>query len=211
VVAVITREQIILWLKRLKEVYEGNRDLLTQLDAAIGDADHGINMDRGFKKVAAKLSELENRDIGSILRETGMALIASVGGASGPLYGTFFIKAAEDSAGRESLDVAAFASILRSGVEALKARGKAQPGDKTMIDALEPAIRALENGAGEDGTQCEIFRSTVRAAERGMKSTIPLVAKKGRASYLGERSAGHQDPGATSSYLMIKALCDAVC
>jgi dihydroxyacetone kinase-like protein len=208
--AVITREQIILWLKRLKEVYEQNRELLTQLDAAIGDADHGINMDRGFKKVAVKLPELENRDIGSILRETGMALIASVGGASGPLYGTFFIKAAEGAAGRESIDVPAFAALLRSGIDALKARGKAQPGDKTMIDALEPAVRVLEKEAGEEKGQKEVFRAAVRAAEQGMKKTIPLVAKKGRASYLGERSAGHQDPGATSSYLMIEALGDAV-
>jgi dihydroxyacetone kinase-like protein len=208
---VITREQIILWLKRLKEVYEQNREYLTQLDAAIGDADHGINMDRGFKKVAVKLPELVNRDIGSILRETGMALIASVGGASGPLYGTFFIKAGEGAAGRESLDAPAFAAMLRSGVEALKARGKARPGDKTMIDALEPAIRALEDEADEGRTPGEILRSAVRAAGQGMKATIPLVAKKGRASYLGERSAGHQDPGATSAYLMLEALCDTVC
>jgi dihydroxyacetone kinase-like protein len=199
---VVTRKQIIMWLKRLGEVYEENRELLTQLDADIGDADHGINMERGFKKVAAKLPELETRDI---------ALIASVGGASGPLYGSFFIKAAEGAAGREFLDMPSLAVILRNGVEGLKARGKAQPGDKTMVDALEPAARALEGKAGESGAPGELLRSAASAAERGMKATVPLVAKKGRASYLGERSAGHQDPGATSAYLMIEALACAVC
>jgi dihydroxyacetone kinase-like protein len=207
---VITRKQVLLWLKRLQEVYDEQREQLTQLDAAIGDADHGINMDRGFKKVAEKLPGLENRDIGGILREAGMALIASVGGASGPLYGTFFMKAAEGAAGRDTLDARAFAVLMRSGVEALKARGKAQEGDKTMIDALEPAARALEDAAGKGGNPDECIRSAVRAAEGGMKATVPLVARRGRASYLGERSAGHQDPGATSSYLMIKALGDVV-
>ena len=207
---VITRKQVLLWLKRLQEVYDEHREQLTQLDAAIGDADHGINMDRGFRKVAEKLPGLENRDIGGILREAGMALIASVGGASGPLYGTFFMKAAEWAAGRDILDARAFAVIMRNGVEALKSRGKAQEGDKTMIDALEPAVRALEDVAGKGGSPAECLRSAVRAAEAGMKATIPLVARRGRASYLGERSAGHQDPGATSSSLMIKALGDVV-
>jgi dihydroxyacetone kinase-like protein len=206
----ITAEQILLWLKLLEKTYGENRELLTQLDAAIGDADHGINMDRGFRKVAEKLPGLGSSDIGGILRATGMALIASVGGASGPLYGTFFIKAAEAAAGRDSLDARAFASIMKSGVDALKARGKAQRGDKTMIDALEPAVRALENAADAGGTPAECLRAAAIAAEEGMKATVPLTAKKGRASYLGERSAGHQDPGATSSYLMIKALGDAV-
>jgi dihydroxyacetone kinase-like protein len=207
---VITREQVLLWLRRLSDVYGKNRELLTELDAAIGDADHGINMDRGFRKVAEKLPGLENRDIGGILRETGMALIASVGGASGPLYGTFFMKAAEGAAGKDALDERTFAGIFKSGVEALKARGKAQPGDKTMIDALEPAARVLENEAGRGGNAGECLGSAARAAEEGMKATVHLVAKKGRASYLGDRSAGHQDPGATSSFLMIEALRDAV-
>ncbi len=207
----ITREKILIWLKRLVAIYGENRELLTQLDAAIGDADHGINMDRGFRKVAEKLPGFENRDIGWILRETGMALIATVGGASGPLYGTFFVKAAEGAAGRDSLDARALAAIFKNGVEALKARGKAQSGDKTMIDALEPAARALEVAAEQGVSPGECLRSAARAAEEGMKATVPLVAKRGRASYLGERSAGHQDPGATSSYLMVQALVDAVC
>jgi phosphoenolpyruvate---glycerone phosphotransferase subunit DhaL len=206
----ITREHILLWLKRLVKTYEENRERLTQLDAAVGDADHGINMDRGFRKVSEKLPGLENRDIGGILRETGMTLIASVGGASGPLYGTFFIKASEGAAGRDSLDARTFAAIVKNGVEALKARGKAQRGDKTMVDALEPAARSLEDEADKGGSPAECLRSAVRSAEEGMKATVPLAAKRGRASYLGERSVGHQDPGATSSYLMIKALGDVI-
>jgi dihydroxyacetone kinase-like protein len=189
---------------------EENRDFLTQLDAAIGDADHGINMDRGFKKVSGKLASLEEEDIGSIMRQTGMALISSVGGASGPLYGTFFLKAAATASGKQSLNLDELTVLFKAGLFALMDRGKAQPGDKTIVDALAPAVETLEFASQENTDIKEALGGALVAAEQGMKRTIPMIAKKGRASYMGERSIGHQDPGATSSYLILKALYDSV-
>lgn len=200
-----------LWLQLTAAVMEEQRNFLTELDAAIGDADHGINMDRGFKKVMEKLPAVEQKDIGSILRETALALISSVGGASGPLYGTFFMKAGAVAAGREQLNDGELSCLLRAGVEAVIERGRAKVGDKTMVDALVPAIDTLE-GALEEGMDIkEALKRAVASAQREMKNTIPMIAKKGRASYMGERSIGHQDPGATSAWLLLKALFDAVC
>jgi dihydroxyacetone kinase-like protein len=206
----VTKEQIVKWLQAIGHVMEANKEFLTQLDAAIGDADHGINMERGFKKVNSQLSTIADKDIGSIFKSTGMALISSVGGASGPLYGTLFLRAGTVASGKHELNTTELAGVLKAGLSGVIERGKAQVGDKTMVDALTPAVKAFEQAA-EDGVGiAEALGQTVAAAEQGMKDTIPLIARKGRASYLGERAIGHQDPGATSVYLIIKALHDAV-
>lgn len=206
----ITREQIITWLKFAGEAIAENRDYLTELDSAIGDADHGINMDRGFKKVCGQLASLDGKDIGGIFKEVGMALISSVGGASGPLYGTFFLRAGDTTAGKYDLDPEDIVAMLEAGLAGVIQRGKAKPGDKTMVDTLQIATNAL-NKAIQSGVGIpEAIKLSVEAAEEGAKSTIPMLAKKGRASYLGERSIGHQDPGATSTYLILKALYDSV-
>lgn len=205
----ITKDLIIRWLRYTASVMEEQRDYLTQLDAAIGDADHGINMDRGFKKVVEKLNSTEGKDIGVILRETGMALISSVGGASGPLYGTFFIKAGMLASGEDSLNGEEFSSILKAGVNAVMERGRAQAGDKTMVDALLPAIEELEHALKERVYLVEALKRAVASAEEGVKNTIPMIARKGRASYMGSRSIGHQDPGATSAFLLLKALYES--
>lgn len=206
----VTREQIVRWLRRTAQVLEENRDYLTQLDAAIGDADHGINMDRGFKRVLSQLPTVEDKDIGSILKTTGMALLASVGGAGGPLYGTLFMRAGMAVSSKQELTPQDMVTLLQAAVDGVVQRGKAQPGDKTMVDALLPALEAFRQAveAGDDIKAA--LEKAVAAAEKGMKDTIPMLAKKGRASYLGERSIGHQDPGATSSYLILKALLDTL-
>jgi len=205
----LTKAQIILWLQNVAAVMRQNRDYLTGLDAAIGDADHGANMDRGFQTVLQKLPGWDGSDIGGILKLAGMALMSSVGGASGPLYGTFFLRAGAAAAGKEELDDDDLLKLLSAGVEGILQRGRPVLGDKTMYDALFPALDALSAAlaSGAD-TQTALDRA-VAAAEEGMQATIPLQARKGRASYLGERSIGHQDPGATSSYLILKALRDA--
>lgn len=206
----ITREQIINWLKISGEIVAENKDYLTELDSAIGDADHGINMERGFKKVCSQLSFLNEKDIGGIFKEVGMTLISSVGGASGPLYGTFFLKAGEATAGKNDLTPTDIVAMLEAGLAGVIQRGKTKPGDKTMVDTLQNAVIALIK-AVQDGVGIgEALKLSADAAEEGMKSTIPMQAKKGRASYLGERSIGHQDPGATSSYLILKALFNSV-
>lgn len=206
----VTREQIVKWLQLAGTVMEENKEFLTQLDAAIGDAEHGTNMERGFKKVNSQLSAVVDKDVGSILKSAGMALISSVGGASGPLYGTLFLRAGTAASGKQELNTADMANVLKAGLLGVIERGKAQVGDKTMVDALTPAVEALEQAA-EDGVDItEALGQAVAAAERGMKDTILLIARKGRASYLGDRSIGHQDPGATSMYLILKALHDVV-
>lgn len=205
-----TRDEIVRWLQNLAGVLTENKEYLTELDSAIGDADHGINMKRGFDKVMDKLPSVADKDIGSILKTTGMTLISSVGGASGPLYGTFFMRSGMAAAAKEKLTGQDLMELLQAGVEGIIQRGRAQPGDKTMVDAWLPALDALKSELAEDGETVAALRSAVSAAEQGMKDTIPMQAKKGRASYLGERSIGHQDPGATSSYLMLKTLLDTL-
>ena len=207
----VTRDQIVRWLESIATLMVDNKRYLTELDAAIGDADHGINMDRGFKKVMTQLPSVADNDIGSILKTTGMALISSVGGAGGPLYGTLFMRAGMVSSGKHELNEQDLLELLESAVDGVIQRGKAQLGDKTMVDALVPAVEAYKQFVEAGGNDTlEGLQQAVAAAEQGMKDTIPLVARKGRASYLGERSAGHQDPGATSSYMILKALQDVV-
>jgi dihydroxyacetone kinase-like protein len=204
----ITRDDVINWLNECGRVIADNKDYLTQLDSAIGDADHGANMDRGFKAALAKLPGVADKDIGTLFKSVGMTLVQTVGGAGGPLYGTFFMQAGTSAANKMELTVGDWSAALEAALNGVVARGKAQLGDKTMVDALTPALNALKQAVGDGADQNESLRRSASAAEQGMKDTIPLVAKKGRASYLGERSAGHQDPGATSSFLLLKAAAD---
>ena len=206
----IRQQQIINWIHNFTAVIAENKDYLTELDAAIGDADHGINMNRGFQKVSEKLPTVIDRDIGTILKTVSMTLISTVGGASGPLYGTFFLKASAVAAHKEELTPEELVKSLQAGLQGVIQRGKAQLEDKTMIDALAPAIDAFQQSLANNDSAVLGLQKAVNAAEEGMKKTIPLIARKGRASYLGERSIGHQDPGATSSYLMLTTLLRAV-
>lgn len=207
---VITREQILQWLQNCAMVFDAQKAYLTELDSPIGDADHGINMARGFHKVVEKLPPVAETDIGNILKSTGMALISSVGGASGPLYGTFFMRAGGAVQAKQELDATDLVNLLSAGVDGLVQRGRANVGEKTMIDAWTPAIAALKGAleAGDDVVTA--LATSVQAAEKGAMDTIPMVARKGRASYLGERSAGHQDPGATSTFFLLNALLEAI-
>jgi dihydroxyacetone kinase-like protein len=206
----ITSAQILQWLERTAAVMDENKDRLTQLDSDIGDGDHGANMARGFNAVRGKLAELQGKDIGTILKAVAMTLISTVGGASGPLYGTFFLQAAANGNGKQELSLADLSASFDAGLKGLQARGKAAPGDKTMIDALVPAMEALHPQQGDADTPAAALVRAVEAARKGAESTVPLVARKGRASYLGERSAGHLDPGAASSVLLLEALVAAV-
>jgi dihydroxyacetone kinase-like protein len=198
-------QKVLAWLRELAGVFAQAKEELTALDAAIGDADHGINMDRGFAAVAADLSASPPADIASALKSAAMALIRTVGGAAGPLYGTFFLRASAACAGKGELSPADWAAAFGQGVEGVRQRGKAEPGDKTMLDALLPAVEAMREAAEAGQELREILKRAERAAEAGMKATIPLRARKGRASYLGERSVGHQDPGATAAPLLLRA------
>jgi len=204
----VTKDQIVQWLEKTAAVLSENKEYLTQLDAAIGDADHGINMDRGFRKVMEKLPTVADKDIGNILKTTGMTLISSVGGAAGPLYGTFYLRSGMAVPTKEELGNDDLAKMLQAGVDGIVQRGRAELEDKTMYDTWAPAMKALNASLADDSDQVEAMRSAVVAGEQGMKDTIPLQARKGRASYLGERSIGHQDPGATSSYLILNALLE---
>ncbi len=204
----IVRDDALAWIKACANVLAENRDYLTQLDAAIGDADHGANMDRGFKAVITKMPEFGDKDIGTIFKTVGMTLISTVGGAGGPLYGTFFLQAGMKTAGKMELNLADWCVALEAALGGVVMRGKAELGDKTMVDALTPAVNSLKKAVEDDTTMEKALQQCAEAARQGMEATIPLVARKGRASYLGERSAGHQDPGATSSYLILKAAAD---
>jgi len=198
------------WLEATAGVIEENRQYLTDLDSPIGDADHGINMDRGFKKIVSKLPGVEEKDIGAILKTSGMALITSVGGAAGPLYGTFLMDAGKAVAGKMELSDDDLVALLDAGLKGVVRIGKTNLEDKTMVDALDPAVEALRKACADGKDTIEALHLMTDAAHQGMKATIPMLARKGRASYLGERSIGHQDPGATSSYLLLKTLMETV-
>jgi len=204
----VPRDAVLNWIKAYTAVIADNKEYLTQLDSAIGDADHGANMDRGFRAALAKLPGVSDKDIGTILKTVGMTLVSTVGGAGGPLYGTLFMQMGTSSAGKLELTLADWVDALEAGVNGVVMRGKANLGDKTMVDALTPALVTLKEAAANGTPMREALVKSAQAAEQGMIATTPLVAKKGRASYLGERSAGHQDPGATSSHLLLKAAAD---
>lgn len=193
-----------IYTARIKE----RRDELTELDSAIGDADHGVNMDRGFTAVSGKLPDLADADLGALAKTIGMTLISTVGGAAGPLYGTFFLRFAGAVDQQAETDASTLGAALRAGLEGVKARGKAELDDKTMVDAMAPAVDAYDARVG-DGIGAALAAAADAAAE-GRDRITPLIARKGRASYLGERSMNHQDPGATSTTILFEALRDAV-
>jgi phosphoenolpyruvate---glycerone phosphotransferase subunit DhaL len=215
----VTHEGVVAWLRAFAGAVAENREELTELDAAIGDADHGSNMDRGMRAVVGKLDALDESggagepsrgDVGSLLKAVGMTLVSTVGGAAGPLYGTLFLEMGKAAGGATELTATLWADVLEAGVKGVQARGKAELEDKTMVDALVPAAAALNAAASTGRSLGDALRRAAEGAGSGMKATIPLVARKGRASYLGERSAGHQDPGATSSWLLMEAAAEAL-
>ncbi|NLY46785.1 MAG: dihydroxyacetone kinase subunit L [Tissierella sp.] len=183
-----------------------NKEYLTDLDRAIGDGDHGINMSKGFQAVLSKLDDMRDKDLGTILKNVAMTLISTVGGASGPLYGTAFLRAATAVDGKMDIDKTDILNIFEKAIEGVQTRGKAQVGEKTILDSLVPAYEALKKSYEKEEGNLEAFRAAEEAALKGVEYTKTIVAKKGRASYLGERSIGHQDPGATSTYIMIKSI-----
>jgi phosphoenolpyruvate---glycerone phosphotransferase subunit DhaL len=204
----LTLERARSWIKAAALLIAENASMLTQLDTAIGDGDHGENMMRGFTAVEKKLEAANPADLPALFKMVGMTLLSSVGGASGPLYGGFFLELGKSSAGKDQLNKNEVGQILANGLADIQRRGKAQLGDKTMVDALTPAIDTFR--AAPDGELGPALQAAADRAKLAAESTIPLQARKGRASYLGERSIGHQDPGATSSWLLLRALA-AVC
>lgn len=206
--AVITMEQLADWLRRFRNLVIKNQTQLTELDSAIGDADHGINMARGMTAVIDKLDGHQPPHANELFKIVAMALVTSVGGASGPLYGTFFLRFGGATGAATELDIEALAMALDAGLTGIMERGKAEPGDKTMVDALSPAVDAMEAVIKSGGDLATAVTSAREAAAAGRDATVPMVARKGRASYLGERSAGHMDPGAVSMSLLFDALAE---
>ena len=193
------------WIRSFALLVAENKDLLTDLDAAIGDGDHGANMDRGMRAVLVALDDTRPATAAALLNKVGMTLVSTVGGASGPLFGTFFLRAGGSFGDTAEISLAQLAAALRAGLEGIVARGKAEAGDKTMYDALAPAVHALDSAVSESLDKADALKQALVAAENGRDATTPMLARKGRASYLGERSAGHQDPGATSAALLLDA------
>jgi dihydroxyacetone kinase-like protein len=193
------------WVRTFAGLIEQHREHLTELDAAIGDADHGSNMDRGMKAAVAALEQAQPTVAGPLLSKVGMTLVSTVGGASGPLFGTFFLRMGTSLGDTASASPQDFAAALRAGLGGVIARGKAEPGEKTMLDALIPAVDALDGALAEQKSLADALTAARQAAEAGRDATTPMLARKGRASYLGERSVGHQDPGATTVALLLEA------
>lgn len=205
----LTRTQIVNWLYRCGDIFNQQSDYLTGLDREIGDADHGLNMHRGFSKVVEKLPAIADKDIGFILKNTGMTLLSSVGGASGPLFGTFFIRAAQVTQAHQSLSLEELYQMMREGADGVISRGKAEPGDKTMCDVWLPVVESLRLACERNLSIPAALDAAAAQAEAAAQSTITMQARKGRASYLGERSIGHQDPGATSVMFITQMLSAA--
>jgi dihydroxyacetone kinase-like protein len=215
----VTTAGAVAWLRAFAAEVAARRDELTELDAAIGDADHGVNMDRGMQAVVAKLpAEVaasngegagETPALGALFKAAGMTLVSTIGGAAGPLYGTLFLEMGRAAADRTTLSAAEWSGVVGAGVAGVQMRGKAEAGDKTMVDALLPAAEALKVAAA-GASLGDALQAAADAARGGMEATVPLVARKGRASYLGERSAGHQDPGATSSWLLLRTAAETL-
>jgi dihydroxyacetone kinase-like protein len=198
------------WVSRFGAAVAEKRDWLTELDSAIGDADHGANMARGMSAVSEKLAAGTPATVDELLKTVGMTLVSSVGGASGPLYGTFFLRMGMTAGAVPELDGPALAAALRAGLDGIVARGKAESGDKTMFDAMAPAVDALDAALAGGASIADATRAAADAAAIGRDATLPLVARKGRASYLGERSAGHLDPGAASTAILFDTLAASV-
>jgi dihydroxyacetone kinase-like protein len=204
----VAYEDVRRWIEAYAERVAESKDELTRLDSAIGDADHGINMNRGMQAAAAKLDGVPGEDVGALLKTVGMTLVSTVGGAGGPLYGTLFLQMGMATTGKAELGPDDWAAALEAAVAGVQMRGKAEPGDKTMIDALVPARDAFKAALAGGASFGDALGRSASAAEEGMRATVPLVARKGRASYLGERSAGHQDPGATSAHMLVRTAAD---
>ena len=205
----ITYDDVLGWVRAFSAAVTEQRQYLTHLDSAIGDADHGTNMTRGMQAALAKAESASPGDVGALLKTVGMTLVSTVGGAGGPLYGTLFLQMGTATSGKTELAPEDWAAGLDGAVKGVQMRGKAEPGDKTMLDALLPARDAFQAALADGAPLEQALARSAEAAEEGMRATIPLVARKGRASYLGERSAGHQDPGATSSALLVRAAAEA--
>lgn len=211
----VSLDQLVRWLARFRDLVTEKQSYLTELDSAIGDADHGSNMTRGMTAVMEKIGALQSAGtpataVDELFKSVGMTLVTSVGGASGPLYGTFFLRFGMTAGAVTALDGAALSAALRAGLGGVVARGKAEAGDKTMFDAMAPALDALDASLAAGGDCAAAASAAFIAAEAGRDATEPLTARKGRASYLGERSAGHIDPGATSTALLFEALTGAI-
>jgi len=206
----ISRDQLIKILEKVAEKIKEQREFLTELDTAIGDGDHGINMNRGFEAVITKLPGVADKDVGTILKTVGTTLVSTVGGASGPLYGTAFMKAGQVIGDKTEINEHDLQLILEAALEGIKMRGKAKVGEKTMLDALEPALNAYKEAIGAGMDMKTAMNKAVEAAIKGVEFTKTIIATKGRASYLGERSLGHQDPGATSTQLMLQILTENI-
>jgi phosphoenolpyruvate---glycerone phosphotransferase subunit DhaL len=205
----VSYDDVVRWIRAFAAEVGTNKDQLTQLDSAIGDGDHGINMNRGMSAVLGKVDSTgQEEDIGALLKTVGMTLVSTVGGAGGPLYGTLFMQMGTTLSGKAVIGLDDWTAALDAAVSGVQARGKAEPGDKTMIDALIPGRDALKSALVGGASFEDALKQSADAAGQGMRDTIPLVARKGRASYLGERSAGHQDPGATSSHLLLEAAAE---
>jgi dihydroxyacetone kinase-like protein len=202
--------QVVQIINRISDEIEKNKEYLTSLDAAIGDGDHGLNMSKGFLAVKQKLKDDSGKNIGETLKKVAMTLISNVGGASGPLYGTAFMKAAAEVSGKENIDIEDFLRIMKAALQGIKMRGKAELGEKTMIDAIEPAIKVIEEGINLRLSTVKILFNAKESALKGAERTENIVATKGRASYLGERSIGHRDPGATSSYIIMNTIYEEI-
>jgi phosphoenolpyruvate---glycerone phosphotransferase subunit DhaL len=198
------------WIRSFALLVAENKDLLTDLDAAIGDGDHGSNMDRGMQAVVAALDDTTQVTASALFNKVGMTLVSTVGGASGPLFGTFFIRVGTSLGDTAEITLGQLATALRAGLEGIVARGKAEAGDKTMYDALAPAVNALDVAVSDGRDKADALKMVLVAAESGRDATTPMLARKGRASYLGERSVGHQDPGATSVALLMAAATRAL-
>lgn len=206
----MSTDQLLSWISTIRDRVTEQRSYLTDLDSAIGDADHGANLARGFAAAMEKLDGTPAESPGALMKSVGMSLVSKVGGASGPLYGTFFLELGKAASDATELDASALGEALEAAIAGVTRRGKAEPGDKTMLDALIPASQAFGESAGSGGTPAQAARAAADAAATGRDATEPLVARKGRASYLGERSAGHIDPGAASSAIILAALADVL-
>jgi dihydroxyacetone kinase-like protein len=198
-------DEFVAWLRDAAQSLHENAAYLTELDSAIGDADHGANMDRGFQAIVAMVDETTFTSVDELMKKAGMTLVSKVGGASGPLYGTFFLRFGAALAGASSVSPESLGEALKAGVGGILQRGKAELGDKTMYDAWSPALDAYDAAVAGGSDAAGALTAAAEAAAKGRDATVPLVARKGRASYLGERSAGHQDPGATSTTLLLES------
>lgn len=206
----VAKEQVVRWMELYAARIAEAKEYLTELDAAIGDADHGVNMDRGFGEVVLRLPDLMRQDMGALLKGIGMTLLSKVGGASGPLYGTLFLRLAQVATGKEALTVDEFVAGLEAGIAGIQQRGSAHPGEKTMIDALLPAMARLREETVSGVALGRALAAAAVAAQAGMKATTAMQATKGRASYLGPRSIGHQDPGATSAWMLVQTAAETL-